>query len=342
MSTDSQAGDVFSDHFASQETKSHQQPSDLGTHRRVNPHKQMLFRPTYSYLMQNIAQAFRDTSEQSVLLLYLSAPGVKILKNEEALKHGFTGGIATRGSKVHTGEKPNEFTELSQVSNCLHPADLLPFTRKPMFMVVESNNSVCFQGVPRVFNQPFLCLMSPTSYVQPNTSQVGNLFTLFLHMPILGLLSVTGVNQMDAEQWEVAKKHTEALLSILADELGNTLQDSENRKFLGDVFLRRLMAHHQFCYTVLYYHHLHSDDPAYLPTSYPEFPNSLLTLEPVCEKLRALVETLKSENQFPRLFASDIVNSQTVETSQTTQQAESTMSNVSSPDHAETMDVDSR
>ncbi|KAJ1643086.1 hypothetical protein IWQ61_010567 [Dispira simplex] len=302
----------------------------------------MLFRPTYSYLMQNIAQAFRDTSDQSVLLLYLSAPGVKILKNEEALKHGFTGGIATRGAKAHTGEKPNEFTELSQVSNCLHPADLLPFTRKPVFLVVESNNSVSFQGIPRVFNQPFLCLMSPTSYVQANTSQFGNLFTLFLHIPILGLLSVTGVNQMDAEQWEAAKKHTEALLSILTDELANALQDSDNRKFLGDVFLRRLMIHHQFCHTVLFYHHLHSDDPAYLPTSYPEFPNSLLTLEPVCEKLRALVRTLKSENQFSRLFASDTVHSQTAKADQTTQQMESTTSNISSPDRVETMDVDSR
>ena len=44
----------------------------------------------------------------------------------------------------------------------LYPEDLIPFTRKPLFVIVESHNSEIFQSIPNVFNQPLICLMSPT------------------------------------------------------------------------------------------------------------------------------------------------------------------------------------
>jgi hypothetical protein len=46
----------------------------------------------------------------------------------------------------------------------LHPHDLVPFTRKPFFVIVDSNNSFAFKDFPKVFSQPFVCLMSPIEY----------------------------------------------------------------------------------------------------------------------------------------------------------------------------------
>ena len=45
--------------------------------------------------------------------------------------------------------------------NCLYPGDLQPFTRRPTFVVVDSDNSTAFANIPRNFDQPLVVLMSP-------------------------------------------------------------------------------------------------------------------------------------------------------------------------------------
>ena len=45
--------------------------------------------------------------------------------------------------------------------NCLYPGDLQPFTRRPAFVVVDSDNSTAFANIPRNFDQPLVVLMSP-------------------------------------------------------------------------------------------------------------------------------------------------------------------------------------
>lgn len=43
----------------------------------------------------------------------------------------------------------------------LHPGDLYPFTRRPMVIIVDSDNSFIFSDMPRLFGQPLIILMSP-------------------------------------------------------------------------------------------------------------------------------------------------------------------------------------
>ena len=43
----------------------------------------------------------------------------------------------------------------------LYPGDLIPFVRKPLFLIVDSDNSWVFQSVPQLFGQPLVVLMSP-------------------------------------------------------------------------------------------------------------------------------------------------------------------------------------
>lgn len=45
--------------------------------------------------------------------------------------------------------------------NSLYPGDLYPFTRKPLFVIIDSDNSFAFQYIPRYFGHPFVVLMSP-------------------------------------------------------------------------------------------------------------------------------------------------------------------------------------
>lgn len=33
--------------------------------------------------------------------------------------------------------------------HCLYPGDLYPFTRRPMFIIIDSDNSFVFQHIPR-------------------------------------------------------------------------------------------------------------------------------------------------------------------------------------------------
>ena len=37
----------------------------------------------------------------------------------------------------------------------------MPFTRKPLMLIVDSPNSIAFKHIPKLFGQPVVCLMSP-------------------------------------------------------------------------------------------------------------------------------------------------------------------------------------
>lgn len=53
-------------------------------------------------------------------------------------RDGMDSGIACRG-------KGNGYKE----PHCLYPGDLYPFTRRPLFIIIDSDNSFVFQHVPR-------------------------------------------------------------------------------------------------------------------------------------------------------------------------------------------------
>ncbi|KAF9173283.1 hypothetical protein BGX20_003639 [Mortierella sp. AD010] len=133
--------------------------TEKGT-KRLNPHKYLLYRPTLSQFMVYLATAFKEVSSDSALLIYLSADGSKRSAADHSGTKGYHGGILTNSRKVADNTDP----EQQSISHCLHPGDLLPFTRKPMFLIVDSNNSVAFADIPRVFNHPFMSLLSPTEY----------------------------------------------------------------------------------------------------------------------------------------------------------------------------------
>jgi hypothetical protein len=119
------------------------------------------------------------------LLLYISADGYDThLKSKVEQSYDF-GGVKTNNRRDETIESPN--SPPSSTTNTLgkksspsttktmttsptgsikdihniYPGDLYPFLRKPLFLIIDSNNSIAFQNMPNLFGQPFISLLSP-------------------------------------------------------------------------------------------------------------------------------------------------------------------------------------
>nr|CAG8501637.1 1617_t:CDS:10 [Entrophospora candida] len=250
--------------------------------RRVNPHKYLLYKPTFSQLMVYIATAFKETTDNSAFLLYISADGAKSLNNDqESTINGYNGGIAT------SSKKPTENSDSVLVS-CLHPSDL-------------------------VFNQPFLCLMSPTEYPSsiPDTSQIGSLFTLFLHAPLLGFSFISDIGKISSETWGKCVDLVIEIESKIIELFNITNLDRPIKRFLQDDFLRQFLVRYVLCYAILKSHT--SFEEKHLPYSCPQLPSSILDSPEILTQIKELVTTTQVESRysFPNLETEEKVPSDT-------------------------------
>ncbi|KAI1321320.1 hypothetical protein EDD11_006657 [Mortierella claussenii] len=227
--------------------------------KRSNPHKYLLYRPTLSQIMVYLATAFKEVSSDSALLIYLSADGSKRSVPDSSGAKGYHGGILTNSRKVLDNSDP----ELQSISHCLHPGDLLPFTRKPMFLIVDSNNSVAFAEMPRVFNYPFMSLLSPAEY-PPSIPE-----------------------RISPETWEQCSGLIVQAEGKIAELMAAAPLDKSVRRFLQDEFLRQFMIRFALCYIILKAHTSFTE-PKHLPMSYPTLPASVLESADVLFKIRSL------------------------------------------------------
>ncbi|KAG0244540.1 hypothetical protein BGW41_007303 [Actinomortierella wolfii] len=293
------AGSGHSDSSTTAQVK--EEPTDEGTAtqrrvaermiRRMNPHKYLLYKPTFSQLMVYLATAFKEVSNDAALLIYFSADGSKKTAPETAGITGYQGGILTNSRKATDNTDP----EQQSISHILHPGDLLPFTRKPLFLIVDSNNSTAFADMPRVFNHPFMSLLSPTEYPPSvaTSSQIGGLFTLFLHAPLLAFSHICDIDQISPETWEQCSGLILQAETKIAELMAAASLDKSLRKFLQDDFLRQFMIRFALCYNILRAHNAFNE-PKYLPMSNPALPSSVLESPEVLAKIRSLTILAKA------------------------------------------------
>ncbi|KAJ3270710.1 hypothetical protein HDV01_007466 [Terramyces sp. JEL0728] len=110
-----------------------------------NPEKHLLFKPTIDLLTLKLATCQKDmTNDQSALLLYLSGEGSQ----------------AKQPSGISMASLPSGKSNHDTI-NTFFPHDLTSFTRKPMFVIVDSDNSMSFKNFQPAFDRPFLCILSP-------------------------------------------------------------------------------------------------------------------------------------------------------------------------------------
>ena len=156
---------------------------------RDNPHKYLLYKPSLSQLMVFLSSGIKELPPGGALLLYISADGcfsttkhpqdckfktigLQLLAANDHLsfidgyelgglatsvkRDGTESGVSIRGKSSATLKEPH----------CLYPGDLYPFTRRPLFIIIESDNSFVFAHIPKYFGQPLVILMSPQDVPQ--------------------------------------------------------------------------------------------------------------------------------------------------------------------------------
>ncbi|XP_060768879.1 protein SCAI isoform X3 [Neoarius graeffei] len=235
------------------------EPSEKPT-KRENPHKYLLYKPTFSQLYTFLSASFKELPANSVLLVYLSATGVFPSGRVEYEGPYDFGGVLTNTNRdVVNGEAVQKRNQAQKEMHCLHPGDLYPFTRKPLFIIVDSSNSMAYKNFCNLFGQPLVCLLSPIVYPKSmqDQSQRGSLFTLFLYNPLMGFLYVSGLTSMHQGLWEKA----EEFLHKVSHDIGQMLTSSRAidqafLQFYGDEFLRLLMIRFVFCCATLRRHKL--------------------------------------------------------------------------------------
>ena len=153
---------------------------------RANPHKYLLYKPTFSQIYAFTASAFKELPSNGILLLYISADGYDThLKTKIEQSYDF-GGLKTNNRREDAAASPtsppntlpkksspsfgsasgsinvsNPISNSVKDSHNIFPGDLYPFLRKPLFLIIDSNNSIAFQNMPNLFGQPFISLLSP-------------------------------------------------------------------------------------------------------------------------------------------------------------------------------------
>uniref|UniRef100_A0A8D8SC46 Protein SCAI n=1 Tax=Cacopsylla melanoneura TaxID=428564 RepID=A0A8D8SC46_9HEMI len=254
-------------------------------YRKENPHKHILYKPVFSHIINFISAGFRELLANGALMIYLSADGCfSSSKHQNDVGYDF-GGIVTASHKKEP-DIPNKKGSHIKESHCLYPGDLYPFTRKPLFLIVDSDNSFVFQNLPPYFGQPLIILMSPQDLpsIFHDQRHYGNLFTLFLHSPLTAFCYICNVLSVPIHHWERCQSYIDRFVTEASRLLTRSRIDPAYLQFFGDDFLRLLLLRYVFCDVVLHLHQAFKGRQ-YRPKCQPPLPDQDLLEHPSLQHL---------------------------------------------------------
>uniref|UniRef100_A0A0D9XEP6 Protein SCAI n=1 Tax=Leersia perrieri TaxID=77586 RepID=A0A0D9XEP6_9ORYZ len=273
-----------------------------------NPQKAIVYHPTVSHLLAVLATICEDLSQDSILLVYLSASGFSE-QNITSQKYATSSSYA-KATSVYPIDKPNSNVNSdnhlwlgprgSGGPNNLYPEDLIPFTRYPLFLVIDSENSHAFKAEK---GEPVALLLSPRiASAMPGAESTGNgsQFTYFLTAPMQAFCQLAGItSDIDSDTYANAET---ILLSALEQYEGilSTSVGLNNvwGQILPDVFLRRLIIRFIFCRAVIFYFHP-EENGEHLPTCLPSLPASVSpNAEAIMAPILELAENLVVSDRF--------------------------------------------
>ncbi|XP_020114827.1 protein SCAI isoform X2 [Ananas comosus] len=265
----------------------------------LNPRKLILYRPSITHFLMVLATMCEELPHDGILLIYLSAADTaeKITGSFRKLdisspSNSPVNSPPESSSPITGSQKINNELHLwlgshgSEGSKYIYPCDLVPFTRRPLFLVIDSKCSHAFKAINgSEKGETAAMLLSPIS--RPPTaaagddssrSQNGSQFTMFLTAPLQAfcfLIGISGTN-IDKEKYVAAEK----LLSLSLKEWETTLVASDALhpvwiQALGDPFLRRFILRFIFCRASLALFKLTNGEEEFLPGCTPQLPESL-------------------------------------------------------------------
>ncbi|CAL5340457.1 protein SCAI [Camellia sinensis] len=241
-----------------------------------NPRKAVLYRPTVTQFIAVLSTMCEELPSDGVLLIYLSASGSDTSGSlNHSSRQGEGDSLSDLTCGLHIGARGNGGLD------CIYPCDFIPFTRRPLLLVVESDNSTAFKAINGAEKgEPAALLLSPSSSsIMPHPN--GSLFTSFLTAPLQAFCLLLGISGSDSETDTCNK--AENLLSSLLNDWGMTLAASDTldpvwAQVLSDPFLRRLLLRFIFCRAVLTLYAPTFNKKEFLPECIPCLPEAVLPL----------------------------------------------------------------
>ncbi|XP_043695494.1 protein SCAI-like isoform X2 [Telopea speciosissima] len=268
-----------------------------------NPKKTILYRPSVTNLISVLATLCEELPPESILLLYISASGKAgqspQMESSKAPRIPSNMKVVSQTSRDHyyslSGVPNHEKGDSSDYyqnslwlgprgSNNLYPGDIIPFTRKPLFLIIDSDNSHAFKVVHSAERgETTALLLSPArpvcrSLAGADLTQNGSQFTYFLSCPLQAFLQLVGLSPSDTDVDMYSK--ADNVLSTAFSEwevilCKSTSLDLVWAQVLSDSFLRRLILRFIFCRSVLSLFCYTEDNEHCLPDCLPCLPDSV-------------------------------------------------------------------
>ncbi|XP_042494935.1 protein SCAI-like isoform X1 [Macadamia integrifolia] len=277
-----------------------------------NPKKTILYRPSVTHLISVLATLCEELPPESVLLLYISASGKAgqspQMESSKAPRIPSNMKVASQTSHDHyyslSGVPNHEKGDSSDYyqnslwlgprgSNNLYPGDIIPFTRRPLFLIIDSDNSHAFKVVHSAERgEATALLLSPARPVFRNLTgadltQNGSQFTFFLSCPLQAFCQLVGLSTSDTDA-EMYSKADNVLSTAFSEWevilCKSTSLDLVWAQVLSDPFLRRLILRFIFCRSVLSLFRHTGDNEHCLPDCLPCLPDSVSSSSGVVQR----------------------------------------------------------
>ncbi|KAM6567988.1 hypothetical protein CsatA_027116 [Cannabis sativa] len=266
-----------------------------------NPRKAVLYRPSITHFLAVVATICEELPPDGILLIYLSASGARYT---DTTSPSPLGSVLERLDP--SSEQPEECSSALNSGclhfgtrgnggiNCIYPSDLVPFTRRPLFLVIDGDSNEAFEAINGAAKGEMAAiLLSPrSSYHCTSTGSplhsTGSLFTVFLTAPLQAFCLLLCISDSDVEMDTFVK--AEKLISSFLKDWGVKLAASDSlhpvwAQILNDPFLRRLVLRFLFCQAVLALHAPTFNKDEFVPKSLPALPPSFLPSTVLCQTL---------------------------------------------------------
>ncbi|XP_050385337.1 uncharacterized protein LOC126801897 [Argentina anserina] len=259
-----------------------------------NPRKAVLYRPSVTHFLAVLATVCEELPSDGVILIYLSASGSGMYSDPTSLST-----LASPSDRLNPSDDSSLHTSCLHFGNhgngginSIYPSDLVPFTRRPLFLVIDCDTSGAFEAINGVQKGETAAMLLSSSFssqasgVGFSRQPSGSLFTLFLTAPMQAFCLLLGMSGADIDTDIYSK--AEKLLSSSLGDWGSSLASSDTiepvwAQVLTDPFLRRLLLRFIFCRAVLSLYASTFNKKEFIPKCVPCLPASFLPTTVACQ-----------------------------------------------------------
>ncbi|XP_001626466.2 protein SCAI [Nematostella vectensis] len=248
--------------------------------KRPNPHKYLLYKPTFAQIHVFLSVGFKELPTNGVLMVYVSGDACVGSSRQGDDGPYEQGGVLTSQRKTGNEEggakrRPTNTKE----AHCLYPDDVVPLTRKPLLVVVDCPSSHAFKFFPNLFGQPLLCLMSSSSapVAVSELNRKGSLFTMFLYSPLVAFSYICSIADLRSDIWDSCQRQIRRILGDILRVFHDWSRavDLTFQKFLEDDLMKMLILRYVFCFYAMHLHRAFKGSE-YYPKCFPKLPTEIL------------------------------------------------------------------